>query len=293
MTAEVVAEIRAAALGILGRERYARLLGLTPTVRHKGRLFYWHADFMARVAAATGRPFVGLDDFLAAFDGAPEPEAEPPAPPPPAAAEAEVVDWDSPESWFDYGYYETNHNSIFVLGDVESVAGALASLVQADTWDRAVTGREVVVQKRAYLVYRVAGEGWCSIVARHDSGDMRKHAKELSGRLRTRAFVYDGSDTAMVYELNLYDSGKRIERWYWGDDDAAFDSSIRDEDWAGHTGGYEYLCEFYKDQGACERGWSFASFFADANTKLKPSERRRVVDGQSECERIDYVASPN
>jgi hypothetical protein len=69
-------QLRAAAVAALGPEDFDRLVVSVPATRQLGRLRYWQERLLARIPGGT----VGLEEFMAAFDGAPL--RQPPAPAP-------------------------------------------------------------------------------------------------------------------------------------------------------------------------------------------------------------------
>src|SRR5688572_17177389 len=80
--------LRDAAIESLGPEGYDRLVISVPDTRRAGRFRYWQQQLLARIPGSA----IGLEEFLAAFDGAPlqRPRAEPPASP---------VGAPSPDNW--------------------------------------------------------------------------------------------------------------------------------------------------------------------------------------------------
>ena len=216
---------RSAALAILGRDHYARLLKTAAIARQAGRLRYWHEELMAGVATAVGRPFAGLADFLAAFDGAPDPPADPTAPephpadPPPAGPPPDPSHGPDEHLHFPDCCLQTNQFTLSVRADVERTAGALAELIgPMAEWVRSAAGREVTLRARAYLVYRLAGHVWSTVLAWHDDWDQEGEARKLSKALRCKVIAFGGSDVSDGYGYTLYRTGRKIEWWATGND---------------------------------------------------------------------------
>lgn len=180
---------------------------------------------------------------------------------------------------FPYGNFESNHSATQAHGPIDAVTDALAGLIGADVVERDAAGRRVPSHPVAYVLYSLPGLPWVGIVTERPEWDQTTEALELSRLLGSRVIAYGGSDTAMCYGFDLFDSGRLIERWYVGDEDGndTYESAIG----LGEPGGEwaDVLDTLYRRQGAFEAGWDFGAFF----------DRRRTVLGEGTT-RVDYVA---
>jgi hypothetical protein len=154
------------------------------------------------------------------------------------------------------GAYYLDHASTHVRAGVEETAAALVEITRAQVWERSVEGREVEMQPRAFLVYRLAGYDWSIIIPKNDdfSWDQAGEAVALSRRLRTRVVTFFNGDTGGCCGYDLYEGGDRLEHWYLPDgDEEEFESRIRPEGyWSVADGPYEYMDGFFRDQKAYE-----------------------------------------
>src|SRR6476620_10608182 len=80
--------LRRTALESLGPVEYDRLVVSVPHARRVGRLRYWQAQALARIPGRT----VGIEDFIAAFEGAPL-QRQPAQPPVQAESATSQPDW--------------------------------------------------------------------------------------------------------------------------------------------------------------------------------------------------------
>lgn len=179
--------------------------------------------------------------------------------------------------------FDSNMAAVYVRAAVEATAGALAGLV-GGAWERDAAGREVGVTKRTYIIVGTPFSDWSAVYAGHASWKHAADARALSKALATKSIALAAGDTAGYYDYELFEAGRRIEKWVENDGESTFRSTFRDESWTDGWGPFEYLNTFFRDQGALELGWSYYEY-----TGPPP---RSVVGAPDGVARIDVVAAP-
>ena len=189
--------------------------------------------------------------------------------------------------------FDTNESLLLVAAPVEAVAGAFAALKKLGRWEKDAYGKTVsAVAHPSYLVYRLNGHAWTTLDAfgGNDSLDPAD-AEALSKSLNARVLFYANSDTAGVTMYELFDRGRRLERFSYAEGELEFESTLRPSEGPGEDDDpYEFVDQFLKSQDALAPGWS--SYAGGWRSKPdQPVTLNFFGDGfATELERLDFIA---
>jgi hypothetical protein len=108
--------------------------------------------------------------------------------------------------------------AMLVRADVEQTAGALARDLKTKKWQKSVPRADLPecdLRTPRLYPFQYRGHAWTTVVHRFAFYD--DVAKRLSATLRTRALCAGYEDTSYCFDYALYDSGKLVEAFHWGD----------------------------------------------------------------------------
>jgi len=194
--------------------------------------------------------------------------------------------------------FDTNEILVLVRAPVEPVAAAFRDLRGLATWVPEVQGQTVTVSDPCYLVYRLAGHPW-TIIDRYgatvgyypEPGD----AKALSAALSTAAIYYGNSDTASAIGYELFEGGRRLERFETElGEGVEFESVLRRVDPPQDGDGvYAFADAFLRAQDAFVPGWSvyFGGWCHKPGQQVQLDFDLVEVDGRRVVERLDFLGA--
>jgi len=108
--------------------------------------------------------------------------------------------------------------AMLVRADVEQTSGALAQELKKKKRQKNVPRAELSnydFSLSRLFPFQYRGHSWTTVVHRFVFFD--NIAKRLSAKLRTRALIAGYEDTSFCFDYALYDSGRLIEVFHWGD----------------------------------------------------------------------------
>jgi hypothetical protein len=189
--------------------------------------------------------------------------------------------------------FDTDEILLLVRAPVEPVAAAFRDLRGLATWVPEARGRTVTASDPCYLVYRLAGHPWTIIdryratVGYPEPGD----AKALS----TAVIYYGNSDTAGATGYELFEGGRRLERFETElGEGVEFESGLRRVDPPeGGDGVYAFVDAFLRAQDAFVPGWSVYL----GGWCHKPGQQVQLdfdpveADGRRVVERLDFLGA--
>jgi len=191
--------------------------------------------------------------------------------------------------------FDTDEILLLVRAPVEPVAAAFRDRRGLATWVPEAQGQTVTVSDPCYLVYRLAGHPWTIIDRYHGTGGYPEpgDAEALSAALRTRAVYYGNSDTASATGYELFEGGRRLER-FEADDGVAFESTLRRVDPPEDCDGiYPFVDAFLRAQDAFVPGWSvyLGGWCHRPGQEVRLDLELREADGRRVVERLDFLGA--
>jgi hypothetical protein len=144
-----------------------------------------------------------------------------PAPPPPIPQRRGVITFD------------TDEILVLVRAPVERVARAFVKHANASTWVPNALGQTLTLKSHSYVLLQFSGHPYTIISLYAGFFGAAQHypkpelACALSETLGTKAIYYANSDTGGVTVVDVYETGRRVERLHSGSE-VEFTSTLRE-----------------------------------------------------------------